>query len=141
MLAEWAHKGPQFEDLLGDAPFAISGQALFDVVTHEHDVRNALGKPGARGSEAVALGWQWFVGARTRGGGPAICFVTEGARDVAGVGELIATVEAPRFELARAVTGRRTAKEIAAYGWDGEPRPKLLLASPIFSMRTESLAE
>ncbi len=141
MLAEWAEKGPPFGDLLADAPFEISGQALFDAATHEHDVRQALGVPGARGSEAVVLAWQWFVGARTRGGGAAICFVTEGGREIAGLGEPIATVEASRFELARAVTGRRTAKEIAAYGWDCEPTPELLLASPIFSLRTESLNE
>ena len=41
----------------------------------------------------------------------------------------------------RAVTGRRTASEIARYGWQPAPQPELLLAAPLFRLRTESLGE
>ena len=34
----------------------MAGQAILDVVTHEHDVRHALGAPGARDSDAVLIG-------------------------------------------------------------------------------------
>ncbi len=141
VLAEWEELGPQFEALLAAAPAEIAGQALFDAATHEHDLRNALGAHGARDSDALDSGWQWLLDARTRGGAPAICFVIENGEQVSGVGDLAARVEAPRFELFRAVSGRRTAGEIESYGWDREPDPELLLGGPIFTLRTESLGE
>ena len=56
LLAEWDELGPQFEAMLAAAPAEIAGQALFDAATHEHDLRNALGVPGARDSDAVDIG-------------------------------------------------------------------------------------
>ncbi len=61
MLDEWdAHAG-RFEQMIGAAPMEIAGQALFDAATHEHDIRCALGRPGARDSDALALAWEWLV--------------------------------------------------------------------------------
>ena len=141
LLAEWEEHAPQFETLLDSAPPEISGQALFDAATHEHDIRRALGAPGARDSDAILIGWAWLVHTRTRAGGPALCFVTEEGEQIAGTGEPLARIEASRFELMRAVTGRRSAGEIAKYGWDREPNPELLLGAPIFRLRDEPLAE
>jgi hypothetical protein len=128
--------------MLEAAPAEISGQALFDAVTHEHDLRNALGAPGARDTDAVEIAWDWILAARTQMGAPPIKLVTETGARVAGQGEPKATVEAPRFELLRASAGRRSAKEVAAYRWDPKPDPALLLASTdIFSLRTDPLNE
>jgi len=141
LLAEWDLVGPQFEALLAAAPAEIAGQALFDAATHEHDLRNALGVPGARDSDAVDTGWQWIVGARTRAGAHAMCFVVEAGEQSSGVGDLMARVEASRFELFRAISGRRTESEIAGYAWDREPAPALVLGADIFTMRDTSLGE
>jgi uncharacterized protein (TIGR03083 family) len=141
LLEEWEHYGPIFATTLEGLPFSIHGQAMFDAVTHEHDLRNALGAPGARDSDAVALGWRWMVSARTDAGAPAVRFVTDVGVDIAGTGDPVATVEAPRFELVRAVTGRRTLDEISAFGWDPEPKPDLVVAAPMFTPRSESLGE
>jgi uncharacterized protein (TIGR03083 family) len=141
MLREWAETGPQFETALAGVPFEISGQALFDAVTHEHDIRAALGVPGARDADAVDIAWEWMLGARTRSNAPCICYVTEDRKDVSGAGDVVVTIEAPRFELVRAVTGRRTAAEIERYGWDPEPRVDLVLGSDIFTLRETSLNE
>lgn len=141
LLAEWDDLAPQFEALLAAAPAEIAGQALFDAATHEHDLRNALGAPGARDSDAVGTGWEWLVGARTREGARALCFATESGEEVSGVGEVVARVDASRFELFRAVSGRRTAAEVAGYRWDCEPDPQLLLAAAFFKIRTDSLGE
>lgn len=141
LLAEWDENGPAFEALLAGAPAEIAGQAIFDAAAHEHDLRQALGKPGARDSDALAVAWDWIVDARTRGGEPAVCFVVDGVEQVSGTGEVVARVAAPRFELFRAVSGRRAAVEIEKYQWDGEPEPKLLIASTIFSLRDEPLGE
>jgi uncharacterized protein (TIGR03083 family) len=142
LLGDWEHYGPQFENLLAGAPEEIAGQAVFDAATHEHDVRQAIGRPGARDSDAMYLSWRWLVNTRTRAGSPAIRFVTEQGDDVAGAGEPQVTVHAPRFELLRATTGRRTAEEIAGYEWEpGPPDATFLVAAPFFTIRTQSLAE
>jgi hypothetical protein len=141
LLAEWDEFGPQFENLLAAAPAEIAGQALFDGATHEHDLRNALGAPGARDSDAVEVGWEWLLGARTRNGAPSLCFVVEGGEQMSGVGDLVARIGAPRFELFRAVSGRRTAAEITQYEWSCEPNPSLLLAADFFSLSGSSLGE
>jgi len=141
LLAEWEAAGPAFDTMLDELPFELVGQAMFDAATHEHDVRNALGRPGARDSDAVAFAWQWFVLARPRGGAPTLQFVTETGEETSGAGDPVARIEAPRFELVRAVTGRRTAAEISAFGWDIEPKPELMLAASFFTLPTESLNE
>lgn len=141
LFTEWDEYGPQFEALLADGPAEITGQALFDAATHEQDLYNALGVKGARDSDAISFGWEWIVDARTRVGAPAICFVVESGEQTWGAGDLVARVEAPRFEFFRAVSGRRTAAEIAQYGWDREPDPALLLAADFFSIPERSIGE
>jgi uncharacterized protein (TIGR03083 family) len=141
MLAEWDEHAPAFEEMLAAAPAEIAGQAIFDAASHEHDIRHALSTPGARDGDAVALGWEWVCGARTRGGAPALRFVTDHGEILAGTGDEPPTVTASRFELLRATSGRRSATEIAAYGWDPEPMPERLLAAPIFCLRSETLGE
>ncbi len=141
LLAEWDEHAPQFETLLDNAPPEISGQALFDAATHEHDIRCALRSAGARDSDAMVIGWTWMLDTRTRGGGPALCFATEEGEERSGTGDLLARIEASRFDLLRAMTGRRSASEIAQYGWDREPNPDLLIAAPIFRLREQPLAE
>ena len=141
LLAEWDEFGPQFESLLAAAPAEIAGQAIFDAATHEHDLRNALRVPGARDTDAVELGWDWILGARTRNGEPQLCFAVEDGEQTSGVGNVVARIAAPRFELFRAVSGRRTAEEIARYDWNRAPDPALVLAADIFSFPGASLRE
>src|SRR3954464_2381193 len=45
MLDEWDRIAPGFEAVLTQMPARITGQVLFDAVTHEHDIRNAVGAP------------------------------------------------------------------------------------------------
>jgi hypothetical protein len=141
LLADWDEVGPQFESLLALGPAEVTGQALYDAATHEHDLRHAIARPGARDSDAMHGGWDWLIDARTRGGAPAIRFTSERCDDVAGVGEPTAAVHAPYFELFRATTGRRTAAEITSYEWEPAPALDMILAAPFFTIRTESLHE
>lgn len=141
MLDEWDEHAARFAELLAAAPAEIAGQALFDAATHEHDLRNAFGAAGARDSDAVRCGWDWILDARTRGGAPEICFATEEGEQLSGSGERAARVAATRFELFRAVSGRRTEAEIRLYGWDRDPDPALLLGAAIFSFAPASLGE
>lgn len=142
LLDEWDKNLDAFLALLDAVPDEIAGQALFDAATHEHDLRHALAAPGARDSDAVAIGWAWLVDARTRGAAPALRYVTDAGEMTGGAGDVVATVEAPRFELVRATAGRRSASEVSAYRWlPASSSPNLLLAAPIFRMRAEPLDE
>ena len=141
LLAEWDKVSPPFEQMLVDTPPEIAGQAIFDAVTHEHDIRHALSQPGARDTDAIELAWDWIMLVRPLGGGPGVRFVTEAGTQAVG-DPLVATIEATRFEVLRATAGRRSLDEVAAYGWDPEPQPDLLLASnDIFSFRPSPLNE
>jgi uncharacterized protein (TIGR03083 family) len=142
LLDEWDVVGPGFDEVLFTIPDAIAGQALFDALTHEHDVRHALNAPGARDSGAVAVSWAWLLEMRRTGEGRAVRVLTEeGDDEVLGPGAPAATVSTSRFEILRACTGRRSADEVAKYGWDPEPRPDLLVAASIFSLRLDPLHE
>jgi uncharacterized protein (TIGR03083 family) len=141
LLDEWERTAPQFEAVLDGAPPEIVGQALFDAVTHEHDIRCALGTPGARDSDALVIAWNWLLGARARGGAPPVRFLTEVGEVVAGSGDPEYSVEASRFELLRATVGRRSPDEIARYGWDPAPNAELLVAAEIFTLRDTPLNE
>jgi uncharacterized protein (TIGR03083 family) len=142
LLAEWDECGAEFVQLLVNGPPVMTGQAVYDAATHEHDIRHALGASGARDSDAIAVAWQWLVDVRTSSGAPAIHFVTDCGDDVAGVGEPVLTVRAPRFELFRATTGRRSRSEMEAYGWEPAPDFDALVGTgPLFTIRAEPLGE
>src|SRR3954470_17276934 len=54
LVAEWDEHGPAVEEM--GAQFGrAAGQLLSDATIHENDVRGALGVPGARDSDAIAL--------------------------------------------------------------------------------------
>ena len=56
ILDQWARSGAQLESGLDDVPKGISRTLLVDLVTHEHDLRGALGVPGGRETEAYEIG-------------------------------------------------------------------------------------
>lgn len=138
ILDEWDEAGATVETMMVDMPHPQWHQLLADVATHEHDIRGALGRPGARDSGAVATGFAYM----TNGVGAPMRFETEAGTFAAGPdGEPIATVRADRFELLRAMTGRRSYEQIRDYGWEGEPRPEAIVITPVFTARAEPLVE
>jgi uncharacterized protein (TIGR03083 family) len=142
MLDEWDRIAPGFEEVIAQMPAQITGQVLFDAVTHEHDIRHAVGAPGARDVPAIDMVFDWVVWGRSMGGAPKLRFDVGGEVVESGSGDdVVATVTASRFELVRAITGRRSRSEIEAYGWDPPADAAVLLAAPIFSMRDEPLNE
>ena len=44
------------ESLAAGFPPAAAAQMVFDATTHEHDLRSALGQPGARDAESIVVG-------------------------------------------------------------------------------------
>jgi len=121
VLAEWQQFAPAVEKLLD------AGQAAapaYDAVTHEQDVLGALGRREARDSAGVAVllkGGLRILDRRLREEGAPALEIQVGERiEVLGEGEPQATLRAEPFELARALSGRRSATQIKAFGWSGD---------------------
>ncbi len=121
ILSEWESVAPRCEELSEQFPPDPAVQWLADLTTHEHDIRCALERPGARDSEAVRVSFAWLADAIGRGYSPAFRIVTpEGDDVVLGDDEPEATLRVGRFDAMRALTGRRSADQIAAFEWDGD---------------------
>lgn len=137
ILAEWSEIGPQVEGMLGAFPVAPASQLVTDLVTHEHDLRAALGAPGAHDSEAVAIGLEYAVRgflASRPADAPPVKVVTG---DRAWGDDGGARVAGEPFDLLRSFSGRRSESQIKGLQWDGNPAPHL----PHFTFGPFSLPE
>jgi len=139
LLEEWSETSPQVEPMIPDFG-PVAGQMVGDAVTHEHDIRDALGRPGARDSDAVHIGSHWManhMGNFHSGGGHGTLRIeTDLWSETFGDGPPDTTVRTSAFELLRAATGRRSVAQIEAWDWDGTPRPEIVVM-PIFVARAE----
>ena len=121
IVAEWDDVGAQVEAILANFPPAAASQMVFDVVTHEHDIRHALRTPGARDSSAVAIGVEFGVlglqGSVASLGLPPLRVVA-GEQSFGADGG--ATWIAEPFDVFRASTGRRSADQLRAMKWEGD---------------------
>jgi uncharacterized protein (TIGR03083 family) len=122
IVAEWNEAAPAFEGLL-DQVGPSGRQAVLDVVTHEHDIRTALGAAGHRDSDAIGIGLT-FVGPRF------VEAAAEHGRSVrveSSTGPIYGADDAPLvlagdpFVLVRALTGRRSVDQIRGLDWRGDP--------------------
>lgn len=129
LLDEWAmHSAaiaPSLKDpTAGGVPDFMPLIVITDLAAHEHDVRGALGSPGARDSAAVQVGLRSQIGGLRQHfaglGADPLRVVATGLREwMVGHGEPVASVEAEPFELFRATGGRRTMDEVRALRWTG----------------------
>ena len=126
MLQEWDAGAPGFEALL-DQVGDPGRQAVTDIATHEHDLRGALGAPGARDSDAVHMGFGFvapLVVSAAAGHGVALRVEAAGG-SVAGGPDATVVLRGTAFELLRAMTGRRSLEQVRALDWAGDPDPVL----------------
>jgi uncharacterized protein (TIGR03083 family) len=124
VLDRWERAATKVEPRIADGSDNVS-LLLMDTFTHELDLRAALGVAGPAdhpaypwGFDVVVGGLAWSFESR---GLPAVRLVGEDESWVAGTGEPAANVHATRHELYRSLTGRRTAAQIAALQWSGDP--------------------
>jgi uncharacterized protein (TIGR03083 family) len=95
-----------------------------DVTSHEHDVRAALGRPGARDSDAVHYSSDRLLKSlRTP---VRLCVIVEDGEYCSGPddGPEIG-LRTTRFEALRWRTGRRSRAQLAAMDWSADPAPVL----------------
>jgi len=143
ILEEWDTEGAKVEAVMSSMPEVAVGQMTMDAATHEHDIRGALETPGSRDSDAIEIGFDFGVEvlAGTVDQADAILSIeTETGTRTLGDGARQIGVRADRFELVRAMTGRRSADQMRGFDWDGEATPELLVL-PIFTPRPAPLVE
>jgi uncharacterized protein (TIGR03083 family) len=124
ILAAWTDAAAQLDQMAETAGVA---PPLGDITCHEHDVRAAIRRPGARDSAAV-----WYTSdqllATLRTPVPLRVTVEDaqyrsGPDDRAERAELL--LSTTRFEALRWRTGRRSRAQLAAMDWSGDPTPVL----------------
>jgi uncharacterized protein (TIGR03083 family) len=120
ILDEWNVHAPRVEPLL-DSAGDLGCQAVTDVVSHEHDICTALGRPGPRSTDAVKIGLT-FAAARLVEAAAALgnSLRVESGEMVCGADDADATLRGDPFELLRAITGRRSVGQIRQLSWEGD---------------------
>ena len=97
---------PQIDAILHNIPQPIISQFVMDAVTHEQDMRSALGVPGGRDSIAVEAGVGFFLNLIEVSDPPLFAVLTNAS--------------ASSWDILRSLTGRRTVEQMNALGLDGE---------------------
>jgi uncharacterized protein (TIGR03083 family) len=123
VVAEWSEAGPAFESMIDARPDRLWG-LTYDIVVHEHDLRNAIDAPGERDSDGVRVALQLglrIVETDLAGRGlPAFRVVADGAEYVVGEGTPELTLEATAFEALRLLGSRRTLDQLRAAAFTGD---------------------
>ncbi|HEV3282335.1 MAG TPA: maleylpyruvate isomerase family mycothiol-dependent enzyme [Acidimicrobiales bacterium] len=125
----WNETSPRVEAMGGTFPPRAVAQLVFDACTHEHDLRGAIGCPGARDTDSVVIGLT-FIEDSIRGlveekGLPGIELDSPHFEATIGPTPAPVRVSSSAFELFRAFAGRRSADQIRALPWHGDPSPYL----------------
>ena len=143
LLEEWDTEASKVEAVMATLPEVAVGQLTMDAATHEQDIRGGLERPGARDCDAIAIGFDWsmpMLADMADRADATLRIETEAGSATIGTGTRHLGVRADRYELVRTMTGRRSAEQIRAFAWDGEPMIELLVL-PIFTPRATPLVE
>ncbi len=126
----------------------LPAMAIGDILHHEFDLRNAFGNKDGREILDVQFSAAGHVKSLRKPFDTAdLDTIRIEASDSGmgwdiGYGEPVATASATSFELMRAIGGRRTAGEMRALGWTGDPEPFLdHMVLPHLAVRETSLGE
>lgn len=122
----WEACAGDFDRGLAVAPDPLNRQAVMDLSTHEHDLRHALGRPGAQDDASVTIGRQFLQ-------------QVLGRRDPE-LFDRFDTLGLDDFEVMRIVSGRRSARQIAAAGVEVARVEALIERSP-FSLAGIDIVE
>ena len=150
LLDEWSGLADELAPMLRgerpfpwDYPFADS-IIVMDAALHDQDIRNALGRPGYRETNAVRLGLSAYIAGldlRLKALGIDPLRLRYGDRDrVVGGDQPAATLTADRYELYRALASRRTRDQIRAMDWEGDADPYLRVI-PTYGERIDPIDE
>ncbi len=138
-LVEWERNRAGAGDLLGGP---MGGVLVAEVLSHEQDFRQALGRPRLSDDQAIRTGLerplQEMDRKLTEAGGPTLALVVDGEQKVVGPGEPEATLTVSWFDLLRAVGGRRSREQVTALDWSGGAPEPYLQAFTLFGTFRDS---
>jgi hypothetical protein len=115
---------PKIDAIIHNFPQPIISQFVMDAVTHEQDMRSALGVPGGRDSKAIEVGVGFFLN----------LFET----DDPPLFDALLNTRVSQWDVLRSVTGRRTVEQMNALGLDGEAIALQIAGLP-FTLPTEAV--
>ncbi len=146
VVHEWLRAGPRVEEMLRTAPPLPAAMLLMDLTVHEQDLRSAVGEPPLGETQVLTLAADMLCRGldrqlRERDLPPLHVTTPEGFTALAGRGEPGASVRAGLLEVTRALTGRRSAAQVRAYDWAGDPEPYLPVLSLFGELRSHDLVE
>lgn len=124
LAAEWDREAPLFEAGLRLFGYQFGAHYLGDLLQHASDVEAALGRSPARDDLALSVALDFYLASleetleQAGVGGLAVRVGDESW--MLGPGTVVASVAAPRYELFRALGGRRTLAEICTLDWSGD---------------------
>lgn len=120
IMDEWQTYGPFVDARASEAGLSL-GQLLFDAVNHEHDLRYALGEPGARDSDALWVALHFVcthMNPRLAGHGLAgLAIVVGGTRMTPSAS---VEVHGSLFDIVRASASRRSLTQVQQMHWVGD---------------------
>ncbi|MER5265805.1 maleylpyruvate isomerase family mycothiol-dependent enzyme [Actinosynnema sp. NPDC002837] len=141
LLVEW-ERNFQIAEGLFDSP--MGAVLIAEIISHEHDIRTALGQPGERDNVAVRAALTrplQDLDKRLRAKHlPALRITLEHGDRVVGEGEPAGALRTSSFELLRVLGGRRDDEQVRALDWDTDPGPWLAELS-LFGRRDTALVE
>ncbi len=118
LLGRWAEQASSFADVIAEMGEI---RPPFDVHSHEHDIRQALGRPGSRSNviiETAGFGLASVGGLDVR----LAVELDDGRAVVSGDLDSASTValrDVSVFELFRSRLGRRSREQVRSYDWTG----------------------
>lgn len=133
LAAEWDAEAPVFEDGLRLFGYELGSHFLGDLLQHVADVRHAVGLPRPADDDALLVALDFYLDSFHRSlldaGVGTVVVDAAGDEWTLGTGGTVATVRAGRYELFRALGGRRTLDQIRSLTWTGEPERIVRLVS------------
>jgi uncharacterized protein (TIGR03083 family) len=116
LLAVWETNAPVFAKILPNIPQPVLSQFMFDQTTHEHDIRTAVGQPGARDTLAVAVAEGFIRNSLAQHSHAAVA--------------QLAAHKLTGFEFLRSLSGRRSRAQISNNGLDIETVEEFIRTMP-----------
>ena len=115
---------PKIDAIIHNFPQPIISQFVMDAVTHEQDMRSALGVPGGRDSKAIEVGVGFFLNLFEANDPP--------------LSAALEDTSVSRWDVLRSLTGRRTIEQMNSLGLDGDAIARQFAGLP-FTLPTEAV--
>lgn len=144
LRTEWDAEAPAFEDGLRLFGYGVGSHFLGDLVQHLCDVRHAMGLPRIPDDDTLLVALDFYLDSfheTLLGAGiGAVRVDASGDEWTLGAGEVVASWSAERFEVLRALGGRRDEAQMRACEWTGDVDTVLPLVSR-YGLPTQGIVE